>query len=115
MPSWAPFWPAGDSAGRTHATHRRHTNLLYLCGVAVSGFSHVPSDWSLLADRGVEVVFLHREHISTIRSTWTTIWNKWLPDSARELVDAPDFERYGEEFDSHTGMCGLEIWIPIQA
>jgi len=56
----------------------------------------------------------HREHISTIRTTWSTVWNKWLPESGYEVVDAPDFERYGEEFDPKTGTGGLEIWIPVQ-
>jgi AraC family transcriptional regulator len=88
----------------------------YLCGVAVSGFSHLPSDWNCLRIAAHRyAVFLHSEHISTIRSTWTTIWNKWLPESGHEVVDAPDFERYGEEFDSHTGMGGFEIWVPIKA
>jgi AraC family transcriptional regulator len=88
----------------------------YICGVAVSGFSHVPSDWSRLRIAAQKyAVFSHREHISTIRSTWSTIWNKWIPESGHELVDAPDFERYGEEFDSHTGTGGLEIWVPIKA
>jgi AraC family transcriptional regulator len=43
-----------------------------------------------------------------------TIWNKWLPESGREVVDAPDFERYGEEFDGRAGNGGLELWLPIQ-
>ena len=60
-------------------------------------------------------VFSHREHISTIRSTWITVWNKWLPESGHELVDASDFERYGDEFDPQTGNGGLEIWVPIKA
>jgi AraC family transcriptional regulator len=60
-------------------------------------------------------VFSHREHISTIRSTWTTVWNKWLPESGHELADAPDFERYGAEFDPRTGSGGLELWVPIKA
>jgi predicted transcriptional regulator YdeE len=42
-------------------------------------------------------VFTHRDHISTIRSTWATIWNKWLPESAREVSEAPNFELYGED------------------
>jgi AraC family transcriptional regulator len=79
----------------------------YICGIAVTSFSHVPSDWSRLRIAGQKyAVFSHREHISTIRSTWSTIWNTWLPESGHELVDAPDFERYGEGFDSHTGMAG---------
>ncbi len=87
----------------------------YVCGVAVSGFSSVSSDWSRLRIAAQKyAVFSHREHISTIRSTWSTIWNKWLPESGHELVDAPDFERYGEEFDSHSGTGGLEIWVPVK-
>jgi AraC family transcriptional regulator len=88
----------------------------YICGFAVSGYSRVPSDWSRLRIAAQKyAVFSHREHISTIRSTWSTIWNKWFPESGHELVDAPEFERYGEEFDLHTGMGGLEIWVPIKA
>jgi AraC family transcriptional regulator len=88
----------------------------YICGVAVSSFSKLPSEWSRVRVPAQKyAVFSHREHISTIRSTWSTIWNKWLPESGQELVDAPDFERYGEEFDSRTGVGGLEIWIPIKA
>ena len=60
-------------------------------------------------------VFSHRDHISTIRRTINTIWSKWLPESAHEAADAPDFERYGEEFDARTGTGGVEIWIPIKA
>jgi AraC family transcriptional regulator len=88
----------------------------YVCGVAVSGFSKLTSEWSRVRIPAQKyAVFSHAEHVSTIRSTWTTIWNKWLPASGHELVDAPDFERYGEEFDSRTGCGGLEIWIPMKA
>jgi AraC family transcriptional regulator len=58
-------------------------------------------------------VFSHREHISTIRRTISTIWNHWLPASGHKLADAPSFERYDEKFDSVTGDGGLEIWVPI--
>jgi AraC family transcriptional regulator len=60
-------------------------------------------------------VFRHRDHVSSIRRTVNTIWNKWLPESGHEIADAPDFERYGEEFDPRTGNGGLEIWIPLKA
>jgi AraC family transcriptional regulator len=82
----------------------------------VSGFSKVPCEWSRVRIPAQKyAVFSHAEHVSTIRSTWSTIWNRWLAESGHELVDAPDFERYGEEFDSRTGAGGLEIWIPIKA
>jgi AraC family transcriptional regulator len=60
-------------------------------------------------------VFRHREHISGIRRTMNTIWSKWLPESGHEVADAPDFERYGEEFEPDTGNGGLEIWVPIKS
>ena len=59
-------------------------------------------------------VFTHGEHISTIRRTVGTIWNHWLPASGMKAADAPNFERYGEQFDSVTGNGGLEIWVPVK-
>lgn len=37
-----------------------------------------------------------------------------MPTSGYERADAPDFELYGENFDSVTGNGGLEIWIPVK-
>ena len=88
----------------------------YLCGIEVSDFSRVPAELAHLRIPAQKyAVFSHREHISTIRSTWVTIWNTWLPGSGHELIDAPDFERYGPEFDPRTGTGGFEIWLPIKA
>lgn len=87
----------------------------YLCGVEVSDFSSVPRNFGLVSLSAQHcAVFFHREHISSIRTTWGAIWNEWLPDSGQEVVDAP-FERYGESFDPRTGTGGVEIWIPIAA
>jgi AraC family transcriptional regulator len=91
-------------------------NFDYLCGVEVSDFSSLPIDLIPVRIAAQKyAVFLHRDHISAIRSTWNTIWNKWLPESGHEVVDAPDFERYGEEFDARTGTGGFELWVPIKA
>ena len=91
-------------------------NFEYICGVEVADFSALPGQWARVRVPAQRyVVFTHREHISKIRSTWHTIWNKWLPESPWQLVDAPLFERYGEQFDSKTGMGGAEIWLPIRA
>jgi AraC family transcriptional regulator len=57
---------------------------------------------------------MHREHISTIRRTWNTIWNRWLPESGHEVADAPVFERYDEQFNPVTGMGGVGLWIPLK-
>ena len=90
-------------------------NFDYLCGVEVCHFSRLSASLTAIRVPAQKyTVFRHCEHISTIRSTWMTIWNKWLPESGHEVVDAPDFERYGEEFDGRTGNGGLELWLPIQ-
>ena len=90
-------------------------NFDYVCGVEVKDFFRIPADWSRVRiPEQKYAVFAQRDHISTIRSTWNTIWNEWLPNSDYEVADAPDFERYGEPFDSATGMGGFEIWIPIK-
>jgi AraC family transcriptional regulator len=90
-------------------------NFDYVCGVEVKDFLRIPADWSRVRiPEQKYAVFAQRDHISTIRSTWNTIWNEWLPNSDYEVADATDFERYGEQFDSTTGMGGFEIWIPIK-
>src|SRR5882762_5684874 len=91
-------------------------NTEYICGVEVSDFSRLPAEFSRLRiPEQRYAVFAHRDHIAAIRRTWFTIWNKWLPESGHQVVEAPEFERYGEEFDPRTGTGGLEIWIPIQS
>jgi AraC family transcriptional regulator len=89
-------------------------NFDYVCGVEVRDFSGLPANWSRvrIPERRY-AVFSHHDHISTIRSVWSTIWNKWLPESDYEAADAPDFERYSENFNSVTGMGGFEIWLPV--
>jgi AraC family transcriptional regulator len=90
-------------------------NFDCVCGVEVEDFSRLPADWSRVRiPEQRYAIFLQRAHISTIRSTWNTIWNHWLPESGYEVVDAPNCERYGDDFDSATGMGGFEIWIPIK-
>jgi AraC family transcriptional regulator len=91
-------------------------NFDYIAGVEVANFSQLPPELDRVRIPAQRyAVFSHADHVSTIRRTIMTIWNKWLPDSDYEVADAPDFERYGEEFDPRTGTGGLEIWVPIKA
>jgi len=89
--------------------------LDYLCGVEVGEFSQLAPELSRVrvpANR--YAVFTHYGHISAIRSTWSTIWSKWLPKSGHQIADAPDFERYDQRFDPRTGNGEVEIWVPLQ-
>jgi AraC family transcriptional regulator len=90
-------------------------NFDYLCGVEVSDFSSLPAALNhMRVPEQRYAVFTHREHIAVIRRTWNTIWNKWLPESGHTPADAPNFERYSEQFDPVTGMGGFEIWLPLK-
>lgn len=87
----------------------------YICGVEVSGFGALPPELSRLRiPEQKYAIFRHADHISRIRSTWHTIFSQWLPESGHEFADAPDFERYGETFDPHTGTGDVTIWVPLK-
>jgi AraC family transcriptional regulator len=91
-------------------------NFDYIAGVEVTDFSRLPREWSRLRIAPQRyAVFTHPGHISTVRGTWNSIWNQWMPTSGHQRADAPDFERYDETFDPVTGNGGLEIWIPLKA
>jgi AraC family transcriptional regulator len=95
----------GDDAG----------NFDYISGVEVSDFSDLPREFSSVRiPEARYAVFTHGDHISTIRRTINTIWNQWLPASGLKAADAPNFERYDENFDPLTGNGGLEIWVPVR-
>lgn len=87
----------------------------YLCGVEVTDFHALSDEWvSLRIPEHKYAVFTHSDHVSKIRGTCNAIWNEWCPNSGYQAADAPDFERYDENFDSLTGNGGLEIWVPIK-
>jgi AraC family transcriptional regulator len=90
-------------------------NFDYIAGVEVSDFSDLPREFSRVRiPEQRYAVFTHSDHISTIRRTVNTIWNHWLPAAGLKAADAPNFERYDENFDPITGDGGLEIWVPIK-
>jgi AraC family transcriptional regulator len=120
---WQGFVPhigniAGQIGGKAYGVmcnFDEDGNFDYICGVEVKDFSRVSPDSTRVRIPAQEyAVFTHSDHISTIRSTWTTIWNRWLPDSGREVEDAPNFELYGEDFDSVSGRGLVEIWLPLK-
>jgi AraC family transcriptional regulator len=95
----------GDDAG----------NFDYIAGVEVADFSDLPREFSRVRiPEQKYAVFTHDEHISLVRRTVSAIWNQWLPQSGFQVADAPNFERYDENFDPRSGNGGLEIWVPIK-
>lgn len=95
----------GDNAG----------NFDYLCGVEVSEAPPPASDFSCISLNAQRyAVFTHRGPISAIRATWGAIY-QWLPASGYKRARAPDFERYGENFDARSNSGLVEIWIPVES
>jgi AraC family transcriptional regulator len=84
----------------------------YICGVEVAGDADLPEGFSRVQIEPCRyIVFTHRGHLSGIRNTTYTIWNKTLPDMGLSVLDAPNFELYLEDFSPETG--GVEIWLPV--
>lgn len=91
-------------------------NFDYMCGVAIFSKSDLPADFSMVKIHGGKyAVFRHDGHISSIRATWHTILNKWLPESGHQMAAAPDFEYYSPDFNPETDDGFVEIWIPLAA
>jgi AraC family transcriptional regulator len=44
-------------------------------------------------------IFRHPAHVSMLRRTHYTIWNKWLSASDVKFTDGPSFERYSKDFN----------------
>jgi AraC family transcriptional regulator len=87
----------------------------YIAGIEVSSFTDLPPELGRVRiPEHRYAVFSHRDHVSTLRSTVYAIWNKWLPASRHQVADAPDFEKYDENFNPQTGTGTVEIWVPIE-
>ncbi|TGK09099.1 AraC family transcriptional regulator [Leptospira fletcheri] len=90
-------------------------NFDYLSAVEVAEGHSLPSGLvRLKLPTQRYAVFSHKGHIAGIRSTISAIWNKWFPESGTKPVNAPNFEKYGKEFNPATGEGGLEIWMPVE-
>ncbi len=87
----------------------------YLCGVQVAGSKAVPDGLAAVEiPRKTFAVFSHSGHVSELSAVWQTIFSEWAPTSGLALETEPNFERYTDKFDPHTGTGLIEIWIPLK-
>ena len=104
---WQRFAPyignlAGQIGPETYGVSHKcdSSGFEYIAGVKVSHFAALPDGFETVRiGRQRYTVFQHGQHVSMLRRTHYTIWNKWLPDSGKVIADAPNFERYGKQFD----------------
>jgi AraC family transcriptional regulator len=86
----------------------------YLCGVEVARRGPQPTSLTALEVPASRMaVFRHHGHVASIRATFGAIFSDWMPTSGERFGGGTTLERYGPEFDSATGLGGLEIWIPL--
>lgn len=90
--------------------NREMTELTYMAGNAVTQVDEVPagmSRWDIPAN--TYAVF--EATLATIGQVFGYIYNTWLPTADYKPVDAPYFERYGENFSPDNPV--LSIYIPV--
>jgi len=63
---------------------------------------------------GRYAVFVHDGHIADLPPFYGAIWDHGLSDHGLTPVYAPEFERYGADFDAIKGRGRVEIWIPVE-
>ena len=118
---WQRFVPhmgnvPGQTSGVTYGICRMDgEEMTYIAGAETDGTSDAPGELTkiTLAPQRY-AVFRHEGHISEIRRTWATIFEKWFPASGVTRAEAPDFERYSADFDPMAGTGYVEIWIPVE-
>lgn len=87
----------------------------YIAGVEISRLDDLPEQYRWIEIQPAHyAVFQHRGPLKSLPDTFHYIWNVWLPQSGHEAADAPEFERYSEDFNPRTGEGSLEIWIPLK-
>jgi AraC family transcriptional regulator len=87
----------------------------YIAGVKVTEFSDLPEGFATVRISAQHyAIFRHPAHVSMLRRTHYTIWNKWLPASDVKITDGPSFERYSKDFNPMTGTGTIEVWMPVR-
>ena len=114
---WLPDVPG--RAGEAFTTYglcynQTDTGFDYMAGVEVDPKADLPAEFKTVELKPLTyAVFPHSGHVSGIRSTWASIWDKWLPESGLTVLPEPFLEKYGPNFNGMTGEGGLEIWVPV--
>jgi AraC family transcriptional regulator len=87
----------------------------YIAGVEVKSRDRLPPSFRCIEIKPQHyAVFVHQGHVTTLHQTFYSIWNHWLPQSGMEAAEAPELERYSEDFDPVAGTGFVEVWLPVK-
>jgi len=91
----------------------------YMAACSVWDFTGLPEKFSpFIIPSQTYAVFEHRGSVQFIRNTIDFAFDQWLPQSHYQHFPQQEyslhfFERYGEQFNPHTGEGDVEIWLPV--
>ncbi|PSS50687.1 GyrI-like domain-containing protein [Pseudomonas sp. BBP2017] len=89
-------------------------NFDYIAGVQVAELEVPPADFQHVELKPQRyAVFEHHGSLDNLKATFQAIWNDWLPQSGEHVAQAPEFERYGKDFDPFASHSVMEIWLPL--
>jgi AraC family transcriptional regulator len=90
-------------------------NFDYIAGVQVADFEMLPTDFQHLKLKPQRyAVFEHHGSLDNLKDTFQAIWHDWLPTSGERAAQAPEFERYGKDFNPLDSRSVMEIWLPLE-
>jgi AraC family transcriptional regulator len=90
------------------------TDFEYMCAVEVADFAALPAGLGRMRVQPQRyAVFVHQGHVSRLRAVWEGIYRQWLPQSGHQSAHKPDFEVYGQGFNTEAGSGKIEIWVAI--
>ena len=120
---WQRFEPhigrvPGQVQAHTYGVCCKHDgkgNFDYIAGGQVENVDVLPVDFQYVELKPQRyAVFEHRGSVDTLKATFQAIWNDWLPTSGERVAQAPEFERYGKDFDPFDSRSVMEIWLPLE-
>lgn len=118
---WIPGQMDKSSYGALLSSEDHTEGFDYMTAVEVGDYDRLNADWDRLEIPPQRyAVFLHRDHVSELRSALHTIFARSLPGleltPQRHVANVPLLlERYHESFDLRTGWGGIQVWVPLQA
>ena len=111
--------PRGEAAAFGIVSELFHgsDSFQYLCGIEVSDAFDLPPEFTALRLPARRyAAFRHKGHVSRMRSTVHSIFNRYVEEHGLTVGDMPNFiEYYGPRFDIEAGLGGIEVWVPLQS
>ncbi|KFI13129.1 AraC family transcriptional regulator [Vibrio coralliilyticus] len=123
---WSGFAPYRDSIANrmgdeyfgiyeSYEEAEESTTFVYICSARVENFDQVPE--GMITREMPEQTyarFTHKGPIAQLEETLRYIWGSWLPKSAYEYEEKPDFELYPAGFNDADPENKLYLNIPVR-